>query len=104
MLSLQWRRSLVSRVRDSFAIWGEVGEALVCGLRPDVGAGIGVPVLGPGGDVRFERFDAAMGAALEFLGCELGEPAFNEVEPGAALGDEVEHEARVADEPAPNRG
>src|SRR5439155_11495686 len=97
-------KTLVSLVGDSFAISGKVGEDLVGGLRPDVGTGVCFPVLGPGCDVCLECFDAWVGAALELLGREFGEPALDEVEPGAALRDEVEQEARVAEQPASNRG
>ena len=68
------------------------------------GVGWRFPVLGPGGDVCFECFDAGVGTALQFLRAQLGEPALDEVEPGAALGDEVELETGVAKQPAPDRG
>ena len=74
--------------RDSFAIFGEVGEDLVGGLDPDVGARVFVPVVEPGADVGFEVGDAAVDAAAEHLGGDLGEPALDEVEPGGALGDD----------------
>ena len=96
---LHSEKPLVSCRRDSFAISGEVGEDLVGGFDPDVGARVFVPVVEPGADVGFEVGDAAVDAAAEHLGCDLGEPALDEVEPGGAFGDEVEHEAGVAQEP-----
>src|SRR5439155_2318109 len=47
--------------------------------------------------------NAFVDAAAEQLGCELGEPALDEVEPAGAFGHEVEDEARVAEQPAPDR-
>src|SRR5437870_6642185 len=95
--------ALVSCRGDSFAISCEIAEDLVGGLDPEVGTRVFVPVVEPGADVAFELGDAAVDAAAEHLGGDLGEPALDEVEPGGALRDEVEHKARVADEPALDR-
>jgi hypothetical protein len=46
-------------------------------------------------DVGFQLGDAAVGRAAEFAVGQLGEPAFDEVEPGGAGGGEVQVEAAV---------
>src|SRR5581483_10213498 len=77
------RRPLVTRVVDSRAVGGEAVEDFVGGLVPDVGAGVVVPAGDPGADGGDELSDRAVGAALDPFGGELGEPALDEVEPGA---------------------
>jgi len=64
------------------AVVGEAVEDFVGGLVPDVGFGVVVPVGDPGADRGDEVADGAVGAALDPFGRELGEPAFDEVEPG----------------------
>ena len=63
------------------AVAGETVEDLVGGFGPDVGLGVGVPVLDPAGDVGGEFFDVVVGGALQLFGGEGGEPAFDQVHP-----------------------
>ena len=77
-------------------IVGEVVEDLVGGLAPDEGPGVGVPVFDPVGDVAAECGDGVVGGAAQFLGGQLGEPAFDLVEPGAVGRGVVDREAPVA--------
>ena len=98
-LGTGWPRASLTTASDratrsaprAVAIFGEVGEDLVGGFHPDVGARVLVPVLEPGADVGFQVADASCGrrgaASLVVI---FGEPALDEVEPGGALGDEVE--------------
>src|SRR5581483_8406731 len=84
------RHRLVTRVVDSRAVGGEAVEDFVGGLVPDVGAGVVVPAGDPGADGGDELSDRAVGAALDPFGGELGEPALDEVEPGAVGRGEVQ--------------
>jgi len=56
-----------------------------------------VDVLTDGG---FEFDSAAMGTTFDLLGGEIGEEAFDLIDPGRTLGREVKMEARVPQEPA----
>jgi hypothetical protein len=47
----------VSWVVDSLAVGGEGFEDLVGGAGPDVGLGVGVPLLDPAADVFFQSGD-----------------------------------------------
>ena len=91
------------RVVDSLAVGGEAVEDLVCGLVPDVGLGVFVPVGDPGADRGDEVADRAVGAAFDPFRGQLGEPALDEIQPGAVGRREVEREARVAEQPALDR-
>jgi hypothetical protein len=71
-------RILVSRLRDSLAISGEVGEDFVGGLDLDVGTRVVVAVGEPVADVCFEVSDASVDTAAQQLRSGLGEPALDE--------------------------
>jgi len=75
------------------AISGEGAKDLIGGLGPHERLGVVVPGLDPGADVSLEGVNAGVHPALEQLGGELGEPAFDLVEPGGAGRDEVQVEA-----------
>ena len=76
-----------------------LAEDLVGGLGPDVGAGVVVPGVDPGADVGVELAHRGVGAAAQFLGGQLGEPALDEVEPGRAGRGEVQDEAGMVCQP-----
>ena len=69
------------------------------GGSPDEGFGIFVPSVEELGDGRLKVGDAGEGAASHRFGGEFAEPAFHQVEPAGAGGDEVRDEAGVALEP-----
>ncbi len=71
---------------------------------PGVGAGILVPSVDPVLDRVSEFGDRAVGAASDPFGGEFGEPAFDQVEPGAVGGGEVDVESGVAHQPAVDVG
>ena len=58
-----------------------LGDDLVGGLVPDEWLGVVVPVGDPGADRGDEIADGAVGAALDPLAGQLGEPALDEVQP-----------------------
>jgi hypothetical protein len=78
-------------------------EDLVGGLGPHVGPRVVVQGPDPVADVFVEGADAAVGAALQFLGGQLAEPAFDQVEPGTAGRGEVQDEPGVPGEPPLDR-
>ena len=67
---------------------------------PDEWLGILVPLVDPGADVAFEVDPAAVGRAAQRAPGQFSEPAFDEVEPGAAGGGEVQVEPGVAQQPS----
>src|SRR5437879_10751393 len=70
---------------------------------PDERFGVVVPVGDPRADRADEFADGAVGASFDPLRGEFGEPALDEVEPGAVGRGEVKREARVAYKPALDR-
>ena len=66
---------------------------------PDEGFGIGVGLCDEAVDGGLEVGDGAEHAALEAAPCELGEEAFDGVEPGCRGGSEVEGPARMLGQP-----
>ena len=70
---------------------------------PDEWCGLVVPVGDPGADRGDEVADVAVAAAFDPLCRQLGEPALDQVEPGAVGRCEVERETRVAYQPALDR-
>ena len=85
---------------DGGAVAGEAFEDLFGGFGPHEWLGVLVPCGDPGEDVGGEFFDVAVGGALQFLGGQGGEPAFDEVHPRPVGGREVEVEPGVAQQPA----
>lgn len=79
-------------------------EHLVDLGHPGEHAGAGIVV----SDVRLDRGDQvphmAEHPASQTTGGQVTKPAFNEIQPGTAGGDEVEVEPGVACEPTPHRG
>ena len=74
-------RALVSCVGSSLKKSSESFEDVFGGLGPDEWSGVVVPGLHPGSDIGFERLDASVVTALEQVLGEVGEPAFDLVEP-----------------------
>src|SRR5437588_5114705 len=97
-------RRLVTRVVDPLAVGGDPVEDLLGALVSYVGLGVFVPVGDPGADRGDEVMDRAMRAAPDLLRGQLGKPALDEVQPGAVGGREVQGEARMAQQPALDRG
>src|SRR4051794_3496867 len=75
---------LVSRVVNSCDISGEGVEDLLGGLGPHERFGIGVPAGDPGAYVGFEGLHRLVDAAADELFGEVGEPAFDLVDPRGA--------------------
>ena len=95
---------LVSRLRDSLTKSRQLGKDLVSRFGPYEGCRCFVgdrEVLANGG---LEGAHAPMGAALDLLLAQQGEPPFDQVEPGGAGGREVDVEPWMADEPSPYAG
>ena len=78
---------------------GEGFQDVVGGFGPDERLRVLVPGFDPGADVGFEFFDAAVGAAAQFAVGQLGEPAFDEVEPRGVGRGEVQVEPGVLGQP-----
>lgn len=100
----RWLVSCHSLFVDGGAVAGEELEDLFRGFVPDEGLAVLVPGLGPGGDVGGECFDVAAGGALELLGGQRGEPALDQVYPGAVGRGEVEVEPLVTQQPGMDLG
>ena len=62
---------------------GDAGEDLVCGLGPDEGPGFRVVDVDEFSDRFLELKDATVAAATDLFLRQLGEPALDEIEPGA---------------------
>jgi class 3 adenylate cyclase len=95
---------LVSCVVDSLAVGGDGVEDLVGGLGPHKRPRVGVPGVGPGLDRCGELGHRAVGAATQPLAGQLGEPPLDQVQPGAVGRGEVQLEARMGHQPAPDGG
>ena len=59
---------------------------MIGGLGPDVAPWVVVPGLDPGADVVVELPYRGMGPAAQLLGGQLGDPAFDEIEPRELVG------------------
>jgi len=71
--------------------------------RPDEGLGMLVAMFDPVGDRRLELEHACEGAATDALARDLGKQPLDEVEPRRGCRREVQGDAGVALEPAPDR-
>ena len=78
-------------------------EDVLGGLGPDERPGVVVPGLHPAPDVGFEGVDAAMVTALEQVFGEVGEPAFDLVEPAGVGRGVVQGEPGVSGQPGLDR-
>lgn len=78
------------------------GQDLVGGLRPDEGFRRRAAAVDIGQDREFERAGAPVRAVFDLFLGELREPAFDEVEPRAPGGREVQVEPRPTGQPAVN--
>src|SRR5262252_9081792 len=85
-------------------ISGDAVQDLISGLGPYKWPGVVVPGAGPGPEVCFEFFDAAVGGAAELAVGQFGEPPLHQVEPGGTGRGEVQAEAGVADQPVADGG
>jgi uncharacterized integral membrane protein len=94
---------LVSRVGDRLEISGDLVEDLVGGLGPDKRPGLLVPGVDPGLDRAGRLGDRPVAATPQPLAGQLGEPPLDQVQPRAVGRGEVQLEARVGDQPAPDR-
>ena len=81
---------------------GDFFENLFDAGRPDKGRRVGVPRREKGGDSLFQLLHAAENAPAHGLLAEFGKPAFNEVEPTGAGGNEMQDKARMFSQPAPD--
>ena len=63
------------------------------------GLGVLVPDLDPGADIGLQGMDVGVDSALEQLGGEFGEPAFDLVRPGRAGRDKMRVKSRVGGQP-----
>ena len=90
----------MSRIRDSLTKSGDLGEDFVSSFGPDEWFGRPVAdgqILPNGG---FQRARAAMGAALDLLLGQRGEPALDQVEPRRAGRGEMHMKPRMAGQPS----
>src|SRR6056297_1512702 len=80
------------------------GKDVFGGLAPDEGLRLGVVLQQVVVDRAFEIVDAGVAAAADALCRDLGEEAFDEVQPGRACGREMQFEAWVFLQPRPHLG
>src|SRR5262249_49345809 len=82
---------------------GDAFKDLVGSLRPHERLGVSVGHLDVPPDGQLEFAGATVNAAAQLLLGQGGEPTFDQVDPRAARGREVQVEARMAGEPAMDR-
>src|SRR5437763_6528489 len=82
----------------------DFGEDFVGRGGPGERPGVRVPVVDVVADLLDQDLDAGEGAAADRLAGDDAEPGFDLVEPGGALGGEVEPDVRVAGQPCLDLG
>ncbi len=80
----------------------DTGQDLVGGFRPHERLGRCVGVVDVTEDRSLERAGAPVRSASDLFVGELGEPSFDEIEPGTTGRREVEMKPRLAGQPAVN--